>query len=104
MLLAHSSRSSAENRYSTPVHAPVLALARAHALATAAAAAPVHPYPHTLPYPPQPTHVLALELALAPAPEKESLLAPGTQLKVISRKQVGKIAEIHCEEIGRLLS
>jgi hypothetical protein len=36
--------------------------------------------------------------------EKESLLAPGTQLKVKSRKRVGKVAEIHCEEVGRLLS
>ena len=42
-------------------------------------------------------------LSLYPS-EKESLLAPGTQLKVMSRKQVGNIAEIHCEEIGRLLS
>jgi hypothetical protein len=33
--------------------------------------------------------------------EKESLLAPGTQLRVVSRKRVGKISEIHVEEVGR---
>ena len=31
--------------------------------------------------------------------EKESLLAPGTRLKVISRKRVGNINEIHVEEV-----
>jgi len=35
--------------------------------------------------------------------EKESLLAPGTMLKVISRKRVGKIAEIVVEEVGSAL-
>eukprot|EP00039_Didymoeca_costata_P018537 m.333884 g.333884 ORF g.333884 m.333884 type:complete len:688 (-) comp17240_c0_seq1:115-2178(-) len=33
--------------------------------------------------------------------EKESLLAPGTMLKVKSRKRNGLIAEIHMEEVGR---
>ena len=33
--------------------------------------------------------------------EKESLLAPGTQLKVLSAKKVGKVAEIELEEVGR---
>lgn len=36
--------------------------------------------------------------------EKESLLLPGTQLLVKSVKKVGKVAEIHLEEVGRLLS
>ena len=35
--------------------------------------------------------------------EKESLLAPGTKLKVISRKRVGSIAEIVVEEVGSAL-
>ena len=35
--------------------------------------------------------------------EKESLLAPGTQLKVLSSKKVGKVAEIELEEVGRAL-
>jgi predicted DNA-binding WGR domain protein len=37
------------------------------------------------------------------AHEKESLLAPGTQLKVVSSKKVGKVTEIHMEEVGRCL-
>jgi len=32
--------------------------------------------------------------------EKESLLAPGTKLKVIKREKKGKINEIHVEEVG----
>ena len=36
--------------------------------------------------------------------EKESLLAPGTRLKVISRKRNGKIAEILVEEVGSALA
>lgn len=36
--------------------------------------------------------------------EKESLLMPGTQLKVKSVSKKGKIAEIHLEEVGRLVS
>ena len=35
--------------------------------------------------------------------EKESLLAPGTQLKVLSRKKKGKVNEIHVEEVGSAL-
>lgn len=35
--------------------------------------------------------------------EKESLLAPGTKLKVISRKRVGSITEIVVEEVGSAL-
>lgn len=35
--------------------------------------------------------------------EKESLLAPGTQLLVTSKKQIGNVAEIHLKETGRLL-
>lgn len=35
--------------------------------------------------------------------EKESLLAPGTKLKVVSRKRVGSIAEIAVEEVGSAL-
>ena len=35
--------------------------------------------------------------------EKESLLAPGTQLKVLSRKRNGNITEIHVEEVGRVV-
>jgi len=35
--------------------------------------------------------------------EKESLLAPGTKLKVVSRKRVGSIAEIVVEEVGSAL-
>lgn len=36
--------------------------------------------------------------------EKESLLAPGTQLLVKSIEKKGKIAHIHLEEIGRIIS
>ncbi|OQR88785.1 poly, ADP-ribose polymerase 3-like [Thraustotheca clavata] len=35
--------------------------------------------------------------------EKECLLAPGTQLKVLSRKRNGRIAEIEIEEVGRCI-
>jgi len=35
--------------------------------------------------------------------EKESLLVPGTKLQVVSRKRVGKHAEIHVKEIGNAL-
>ncbi|CAK8997360.1 unnamed protein product [Durusdinium trenchii] len=35
--------------------------------------------------------------------EKESLLAPGTQLKVISAERKGKVSEITLEEVGRLV-
>jgi len=35
--------------------------------------------------------------------EKESLLAPGTQLKVKSAKRSGTITEIHLEEVGRVV-
>ena len=35
--------------------------------------------------------------------EKESLLAPGTQLKVLSRKRNGLVSEIHVEEVGRAI-
>mmetsp|Transcript_71823 Transcript_71823/g.134312 ORF Transcript_71823/g.134312 Transcript_71823/m.134312 type:complete len:203 (-) Transcript_71823:89-697(-) len=35
--------------------------------------------------------------------EKEHLLAPGTQLKVVSRKKEGKVTEIVVEEVGRVL-
>lgn len=35
--------------------------------------------------------------------EKESLLAPGTQLKVKSCKINGLISEIHLEEVGNLV-
>jgi hypothetical protein len=38
------------------------------------------------------------------ANEKESLLAPGTQLKVLSKKRVGNVAEITLEEVGRAFS
>jgi len=38
------------------------------------------------------------------ASEKESLLAPGTQLKVISKKRNGKIAEIELMEVGRAVN
>jgi len=38
------------------------------------------------------------------AHEKESLLAPGTQLKIISSKRVGKVSEILVEEVGRCLT
>jgi len=34
------------------------------------------------------------------ASEKESLLAPGTKLRAISRKRTGKTVEIHVEEVG----
>ena len=37
------------------------------------------------------------------ANEKESLLAPGTQLKVSSRKRNGKVAEIRLVEVGSAL-
>ena len=33
--------------------------------------------------------------------EKESLLAPGTQLKVLKSERKGKVSEIHLEEVGR---
>ncbi len=36
--------------------------------------------------------------------EKESLLAPGTQLRVVSRSRKGLITEIRAEELGRALS
>jgi predicted DNA-binding WGR domain protein len=36
--------------------------------------------------------------------EKESLLAPGTQLKVVSKKQNGNVAEITLKEIGRVIA
>jgi hypothetical protein len=32
------------------------------------------------------------------------LLAPGTELKVISRKRKGKVTEVVMEEVGRALS
>jgi predicted DNA-binding WGR domain protein len=35
--------------------------------------------------------------------EKESLLAPGTQLLVKSAKRNGKVSEIHLEEVGRVV-
>lgn len=35
--------------------------------------------------------------------EKESLLAPGTKLKVLSRTRKGKVAHIHVEEVGNAL-
>jgi len=35
--------------------------------------------------------------------EKESLLVPGTKLEVVSRKQVGSLAEIHVKEVGNAL-
>eukprot|EP00327_Prymnesium_parvum_P042490 CAMPEP_0195649942 /NCGR_PEP_ID=MMETSP0815-20121206/31457_1 /TAXON_ID=97485 /ORGANISM="Prymnesium parvum, Strain Texoma1" /LENGTH=706 /DNA_ID=CAMNT_0040793723 /DNA_START=14 /DNA_END=2135 /DNA_ORIENTATION=- len=35
--------------------------------------------------------------------EKESLLAPGTQLRVVSRAKEGKVAHIHVEEVGTAL-
>ena len=31
--------------------------------------------------------------------EAESLLLPGTKLRVVSRKRVGKVAHIHVEEV-----
>ena len=31
--------------------------------------------------------------------EAESLLLPGTRLRVVSRKRVGNVAEIHVEEV-----
>jgi len=37
------------------------------------------------------------------AHEKESLLAPGTQLKILDSKKVGKVTEILVEEVGRCL-
>jgi predicted DNA-binding WGR domain protein len=37
------------------------------------------------------------------ANEKESLLAPGTQLLVKSKKHNGNVTEIHLEEVGRVL-
>jgi len=36
--------------------------------------------------------------------EKESLLAPGTQLKVVSKKRNGNVAEIGLEEVGRVIA
>jgi hypothetical protein len=38
------------------------------------------------------------------ANEKESLLAPGTQLRVVSRSRKGLITEIRAEEVGRAFS
>jgi len=35
--------------------------------------------------------------------EKESLLAPGTELKVVSKKRNGNVAEIHLKEVGRVI-
>jgi hypothetical protein len=35
--------------------------------------------------------------------EKESLLAPGTQLLVKNIEKKGKIAHIHLEEVGRII-
>jgi len=35
--------------------------------------------------------------------EKESLLAPGTQLQVLSKKRTGKLTEISLKEVGRVL-
>jgi len=35
--------------------------------------------------------------------EKESLLAPGTMLRVLSRERKGKVAHIHVEEIGNAI-
>jgi len=35
--------------------------------------------------------------------EKESLLAPGTQLKVMNKKRTGKLTEITLKEVGRVL-
>ena len=35
--------------------------------------------------------------------EKESLLLPGTQLKVVKSAKQGKVAHIHLEEVGRLV-
>jgi len=36
--------------------------------------------------------------------EKESLMAPGTQLQVLDRKRVGNVAEITLKETGRVIS
>jgi len=36
--------------------------------------------------------------------EKENLLAPGTQLKVLSSKREGRITEIKMQEVGRVLA
>ena len=38
------------------------------------------------------------------ASEKESLLAPGTQLRVLSRARKGQITEIRAVEAGRAFS
>jgi hypothetical protein len=35
--------------------------------------------------------------------EQERLLVPGTRLKVLSRKQMGNLAEIHVKEVGNAL-
>jgi hypothetical protein len=35
--------------------------------------------------------------------EAESLLLPGTKLKVVSRKKVGKVNEIHVQECGNAM-
>ena len=35
--------------------------------------------------------------------EKESLLAPGTQLEVVKSERKGKVSEIHLREVGRLI-
>jgi hypothetical protein len=36
--------------------------------------------------------------------EKESLLAPGTQLRVKGRARKGRVTEIRAEEVGRAFS
>lgn len=36
--------------------------------------------------------------------EKESLLAPGTELKVLSKKRNGNVAEIKLKEVGRVIA
>jgi len=36
--------------------------------------------------------------------EKESLMAPGTQLEVLSKKRNGNVAEIHLKEVNRLVA
>jgi len=36
--------------------------------------------------------------------EKESLLAPGTQLEILKRTRKGKVTEIHAREVGQAIS
>jgi len=36
--------------------------------------------------------------------EKESLMAPGTQLEVLSKRRNGNVAEIHLKEVNRLVA